>query len=476
MSLTSFSFIYLLILTLVVYYLLPRRFQNSWLLVVSYAFCISWAWQFALVLLVLTVLNFTLAHSLLREGKPRRYLLCLGIGLNVVALAAIRSFNFFIPELASFLSNLGFPGNFGGLSIVLPIGLSFYTLQNISYLVDVSRKQLPASRDLVAFALYLAYFPKLLAGPIERARTFLPQLEKPRLFNQELLGRSVGLIVIGAVRKLIIADTIHSLIFVDVFDVPSNYSGPELIGFLLMYAFYLYNDFAGYTSLARGISGLFGIRLVENFAQPYFARSFTEFWNSWHISLSHWLRDYIFFPFSRALLRRNPNRKNLLNLVFPPILTMLVSGLWHGFGWSMLLWGGLHGVYQVAERLPTLWRPVVAQQSQPAWKQILSLGIVFSAVVMAWVPFAMDLATALAYWKGMFDWTFTVFRFRRILLFLPLAALVLAIDWLQRHYQDEAFIVRWPRLAQASAVAISLFLILILTSTGSEEAFIYQGF
>jgi hypothetical protein len=217
--------------------------------------------------------------------------------LNVAgAPVFFRSVNFYLPEFISLADRLGLPISEHSFKFILPVGLAYYTLQNISYLVDVRHKQIAASVDFIDFALYLAYFPKLLSGPIERARTFLPQLANPRRVDNETLARSFTLIIVGLLRKLLIASLFSGILFWNAFETPALYTAPELIGWIVIYGLFLYNDFAGYTSIVRGISGLFGIQLSHNFKQPYFARNLTEFWNNWHISLSHWLRDYIFFP------------------------------------------------------------------------------------------------------------------------------------------------------------------------------------
>jgi alginate O-acetyltransferase complex protein AlgI len=476
MSITSFNFFFALLLVLAVYYLLPRRAQNYWLLLVSYAFITTWAWEFSLVLLVITAANFFLARQIQKTEHNRQHLLWMGIGLNVFALLLFRSADFFLPGLLAVFSRLGIQLSQDSIVILLPIGMAFYALQNISYLVDVYRKQTVAATDFIDFALYLAYFPKLLAGPIERSRTFLPQLAQPRVVDNQKLARSVSLIVVGLIRKLLIASMLSALIFSEAYENPSAFTAPELIIWLFVYSFFLYNDFAGYTSIARGISGLFGIELSQNFKQPFFARDMAEFWNSWHITLSHWLRDYIYFPIGRALLRRNSSRRNLVNIVLPPVITMLVSGLWHGFGWNTLLWGGLHGFYQVFDVLASLRGPVIPPQKWPVWRQGLGIGMVFVLVSFAWVPFIMDLPTALSYWQGMFDWTYTDIRFRRILLFIPLAVGTLGLDWLQRLYQQEVFFLRWPRLVRSFLLATSLILLFILMQSEQMAPFVYQGF
>jgi alginate O-acetyltransferase complex protein AlgI len=365
MNITSINFFLALIVVLAVYYLLPRRPQNYWLLIVSYAFYITWAWQFSLILIGITTINFFLAKRMSNIEKPSPHILLIGISINVIVLLLFRVADFFLPGLISMFANLGIQLTDQSIKFLLPIGLAYFTLQNISYLVDVHRKQTTAASDFIDFALYLAYFPKILAGPIERARTFLPILAKPRRVDNGLLARSFTLIIIGLLRKVFIASILSAIIFWDAFETPSLYTGPELIGWLVLYGLFLYNDFAGYTSIARGLSGLFGIELSQNFKQPYFARNLTEFWNSWHITLSHWLRDYIFFPITRTLMRRYPDRQKLPNLIIPPMATMLISGLWHGLGWHMLLWGGLHGLYQVIERLTILRGPVVPPQKWP---------------------------------------------------------------------------------------------------------------
>jgi alginate O-acetyltransferase complex protein AlgI len=476
MSITSLNFLLLVLFTLAIYYFLPRRAQNYWLLLISYAFHVTWAWQFALILLLLTLGNFLLAPHLRVSSRSNRVVLWLGIGMNLMALVFFRAANFFLPDMMVLLARLGLTEQVIGMQILLPIGISYYVLENISYLVDVYRGQVEATKDFVDFALYLAYFPKLLAGPIERAKTFLPKLARGRVVDNQILARSFTLIVIGLVRKLIIADYLSSIIFWDAFETPSKYTAPELIGWLLMFALILYNDFAGYTSLVRGVSGLFGIELSSNFEQPYFARNFTEFWNRWHISLSNWLRDYIFFPISRALLRRNPSRRNLPNWLLPPLVTMLASGLWHGFSGHMLFWGGLHGLYLLIERIRSLWRPVVPPRRWPTWRQVTATATVFVLVVLAWVPFRMELPVALDFWRGMLNWTYKVIRFRRMLVLIPLSALVISLDWFQSRYKDEAVFLRWPRLAQAALLAGSIFVILILSQIDYGEPFVYQGF
>jgi alginate O-acetyltransferase complex protein AlgI len=226
------------------------------------------------------------------------------------------------------------------------------------------------------------------------------------------------------------------------------------------------------------VSGLFGIELSPNFNFPYFSRKFTEFWSRWHITLSQWLRDYIFFPLTRFLMARSPNRQNFLVLALPPFVTMLASGLWHGLSWNLLLWGALYGIYLTAERLLSLRKSAPASEL-PAWRQGLSILLTFLLVTLAWVPFRLELPYAFQYWRGLLQWGNLQMDHRDLrVLLVGLLYLIPAIglDWLQWRYQDEAFILRWPRLAQAIVLAAVLFLIFIGFPFESGPPFVYLRF
>lgn len=476
MIITSLNFVLFTLLVLWVYYKLDHRWQNAWLLFVSYIFVFTWDWRFAFLLGSVTAANFVIALRLKVDGQDRRNLLWLGIGLNVFVLLFFRAANFFLPEMKTLLERLGISIQADGLDLLIPLGLSFYTLQTISYLVDVYRGQLRAEKNLVNFSLYLAYFPKIVAGPIERARSFLPKLARARAADSSMISRSLSLIFLGMVRKLLIADTLSALILPDVFEIPAKYNPPELAAWLIIYAFALYNDFAGYTEMARGVSGLFGIELSVNFRAPYFSRSFSEFWTRWHITLSEWLRDYIYFPVSRALGRSNPERRAAVSLVVPPILTMLVSGIWHGTGMHMLLWGFMHGVYLIFERILSIWRPFLSPQHQPAWRQALAMATVFVLVVLAWVPFRWGLPVAFDFWNAVLDWSDFSIGYRRIFVALPILLGSLFIDYLQYHTQNEFVFLKWPRLVKAACMAVILMVVFIVTGGDFKEPFVYQAF
>jgi len=441
-------------LALVIYHLLPTRTQPRWLLLVSYAFYVLTAWRYTPVLIAITLMTFVVARRLERSERRRALWLWAGLAVNVAMLLSLRFAYAADPFAAPFAV----------------IGLSFYSLQALSYLLDIYAGTLQPT-TLTALALYLAYFPKLLAGPIERAGRFVPQATRPRAIDARTVARAGTLIVIGVVRKVVLADPLRALIPQSAFSTPGKMSAALLAGAIVGYAFVLYNDFAGYSSMARGVSALFGIELSVNFAQPFFARSFSEFWSRWHITLSHWLRDYIYLPLSRALVRRNPRLWNVPNLVLPPLVTMLACGLWHGGSAHMLVWGGLHGTYLAAERLFGLLLRRTPLRSPPL--VVAAALSVFAVGCWTLVAFRLDLETAVAYWQGLLQgraggWP----NLRMLWCMVP----SLWLDWMElRHGADTAF-DHWPRLCRAALLAVAILLCFLMTRAQPSAPFIYRGF
>ena len=473
MEITSFHFLFFVSIVLVVYHLLSHRAQNYWLLIASYTFYIFWSWKFALLLLTATVFNFEIAKHLRKGGKRHTLLLWLGLGANFALFMVFKASSFYYPRLLTLLDQMGISTGLIGLQIIIPLGLSYYVLQNISYLVDVYRGQIPASTNRVDFALYLAYFPKMVAGPIERARNFLPTLAKPRQVNNQGLVRSIVLILVGLTRKLLIANPLFAHLPWDEFiGTPSVFSSMEQAGWLIVYSFGLYNDFAGYTSIVRGVSGLFGIELSKNFNTPYFSKNITEFWNRWHITLSHWLRDYIFFPLNRALAQKSSNRNSWYILVIPPIITMLISGFWHGPNLQMLLWGTLQGLYLVIERFINL-RQLPSNRNTGG---LIFWFITFLIVILAWPPFTMRIPFALNFWQQLFIGN--LFGLRDYTLLFSLAILLPAIllDWAQYNKADESFFLEQKPLTQAFLIATVIMVIFLTTMSNTGQPFVYQGF
>ena len=473
MDITSFHFLAFVIVVLVAYHLLPHRGQNYWLLIASYTFYIFWSWEFALLLLATTIFHYELAKYLRKDNKQRPILLWFGLGANFALFMIFKASSFYYDRLINLLDQVGIQTGLSSLQIVIPLGLSYYILQNISYLVDVYRGQMPASTNRVDFALYLAYFPKMVAGPIERAKAFLPILAKPRQVDNQGLVRNLILILVGLTRKLLIANPLFAhLPWEDFIGNQSVFSTTEQIGWLIIYAFALYNDFAGYTSIVRGVSGLFGIELSKNFNTPYFSKNITEFWNRWHISLSHWLRDYIFFPINRALAQRSSNRNSWYVLAIPPMITMLVSGFWHGPNWQMLLWGALHGLYLVIERFINLRRLPGNRNSSGSISRLIT----FLIVILAWPPFAMRIPFALNFWQQLLVGNLFGMRDYRILFSLALLLPAIWLDWIQYNKADESFFLEQKPITQAFMLATVVMLLILITSLNAGQPFVYQGF
>ncbi len=489
MTITSLEFVAFSLVVFVLYYLVPSRAQNSILLGASYLFLISWEIQFAAVFLFLTLANFVLARYVERDDRAGKLALRIGITINVLALAFFKYSDFFIPSADEALNTLGVRSATGAINILLPVGLSFFVVQAISYLLDVRRKLFPPILDLIEFAVYMAYFPRVISGPIERARDFIPRLQQRRLIKDIAVDESITLILQGLVRKLVIADLLFLIMPVDIFDTPQSFSSPELAIWLLAYAFALYNDFAGYTSIIRGVSGFFCIPLAKNFNVPYLARSFSEFWQSWHITLSNWLRDYIYTPTTRSLLRRNFAPRHLLVIAAPPLLTMFVSALWHDASLNMLLWGGMHGLFLVVERLVMLNTPRKPFTAQNFLRQAANIALVFTLTLLAWVPFRADLSSTRAYWAGLFSpsgWVNSLtdpdilnrYIVNRVTVdVMILICFSLIIDFTQKRWGEYA-IHRLPvpfRAVVINALVFSLFVAVIATQE-VPPPFVYQGF
>lgn len=494
MTVTSLLFFLFAAAAALIYHRLPEKWHTPWLLLVSAGFVASYSWQFVLVLAGFTLINYWIGLKMQRVPSKMQAWSYVGLAFNLLFLFILKYNNFYLPAFSRLLQQLGLMTSQETIQIVVPIGLSFLMVQAISYILDLRNKRLQAETDLVKFAAYIFYFPKLVSGPIERARAFLPKLAKPLLVDRDLIERSLALIVAGLFRKLAFADPLFNLIPKDAFTQPGNYLGQNLIFYLLAYSFALYNDFAGYTGIVRGVSLWFGIELSPNFNLPYFSRNFTEFWSRWHITLSNWLRDYIYFPLSRANARRSPQHSRTLNLILPPLVTMLVSGTWHGLNWGMLVWGALHGVYQIIERLPSLKGSVTPLNERSKWRQVLGTGATFVFAALAWLPFHSTLPQALVFLQRLFVWqkpdfwglkmtllgkadftSWSVFLLPNPVLIIVLVLAVI-FDCLQLKGKREEFLLSWPRAVVILLVVVLLILAVLAGFSDQVAPFVYQSF
>lgn len=460
MQIISLPFLLFSVLTLAVYYLLARKAQNVWLLLASYVFYIAIGWRYALVLLAVTILNFYIG----KKADSRGWL-WLGVGLNLSSFAALKLLSGpYGPRIMP-----GVPPD--ALSLLLPVGFSFYILQAVSYLVDIHNGQAHPADELVDFALYLSYFPKMLAGPIERPARFLSDLRAVRRVDASALTRGLGLILVGLLRKVVIADRLTSFLPPTVFSDPAAFSSLEKLIWLLVFTFSLYNDFASYTSIVRGLSALFGIELSLNFRQPFLANSLSDFWTRWHISLSFWLRDYIFFPARRWLIKQH--WPHWLTILLPPLLTMLASGYWHGAYASVMVWGGLHGLYLILEQALRF-----RSQVSVRLKKILSPLFIFALTSTTLIFFtASSLRAAIEYFTGLFAFTTQITSFLPLPDLLAAAFLTLWLDWQEARHAADAFFMKWHPRARAWGFALALWLlILFLGPQANVVTFVYQGF
>lgn len=340
------SYIFLLFASLVLplYFLVPRRHQNFYLLVVSYLFYGYWDWRFCSLLAFSTVADFVIGQRLYeaKNSRQRKKYLWSSITINLVVLFSFKYFNFFVDSFQAMVAPMGGNLDFLHLNIILPVGISFYTFQTMSYTIDVYRGNLTPTRSIVDFGLFVAFFPQLVAGPIEKAKNLLPQIiNRPRPTKFQI-REGVTLIVIGFFKKVMIGDTTGR--FVDrVFGEVEAFGSGELLTALVLFSIQIYADFSGYSSIARGLAKLLGIDLVRNFEQPYLSASISEFWRRWHISLGAWIKDYIYIPLGG-------NRKGEFRTYVNLMITMVAIGLWHGASWTFVVYGLLNGLYLVIHR------------------------------------------------------------------------------------------------------------------------------
>jgi D-alanyl-lipoteichoic acid acyltransferase DltB (MBOAT superfamily) len=314
-------------------------------------------------------------HSTSDAGRRKRLLL-VSLIANLGLLGFFKYWGFFVDSAATALASLGLEANVPTLQVLLPVGISFYTFQTLSYVIDVYRRDMEPERNLMQFALFVAFFPQLVAGPIERARHLLPQLRNLPTSRRQIDWSGSGLLILrGLFRKVVIADGVAPLVN-QVFSAPGSYGSITVAMGVIAFSLQIYGDFAGYTDIARGTAKLFGVDLMDNFRAPYLSRGFSEFWRRWHISLSTWLRDYLYIPLGG---NRGGQWQTFRNLM----ITMLLGGLWHGAAWGFVVWGGLHGVYLAIER----W---VAQRNPSGEYRAagtLPATLVFAIVTLTWIPF-----------------------------------------------------------------------------------------
>lgn len=347
MLFNSVEFIYFFLIVFFSYWFLFNRnlkFQNLLILFSSYFFYAWWDWRFLILIIISSLTDFLMGIQIEKSNSKILKLRALrfSIIINIGILFIFKYYNFFINNFILLLNDLNIDSNVTLLNIILPVGISFYTFQTLSYSIDIYNDKISANKDIISFFAFVSFFPQLVAGPIERAKNLMPQFLKKRKFEYDFAVSGCRLILIGLFKKMVIADNL-SVIVDSIYTNPGDYLGfPSLIA-TVFFTFQIYCDFSGYSDIAIGLARLLGFKLMTNFKTPYFSKSLTEFWRNWHISLSSWFRDYVYIPLGGGKMSE---KRVYINIM----ITFLLSGLWHGANWTFLAWGSIHGVVLILEK------------------------------------------------------------------------------------------------------------------------------
>jgi D-alanyl-lipoteichoic acid acyltransferase DltB (MBOAT superfamily) len=379
MVFTSLQFVGFFLVVYVVYRVLPHRAQNWWLVAASYYFYAAWDWRFLGLLIGSTVVDYSMARIIGRTADPvrRRSALVVSLVYNLGVLGFFKYFNFFERSFVRLFEVAGWHLDVVTLHVILPIGISFYTFMTVSYVIDVYRGDIQPATNFIDFALFVCYFPHLVAGPILRASLLLPQIARPRTITSEQIVEGLWLIGWGCFQKMFVADNLADLVG-EVFGGQGHQTGLDVLVALYAFAFQIYGDFAGYSNIARGVSKLMGIELNVNFLFPYFVTTPQAFWRNWHISLSTWLRDYLYIPLGGNRGSSWKTRRNLM-------ITMVLGGLWHGAAWTFVVWGAYQGLMLALYRVVAGARP--AEPQRVGWRTVLAGLVMFHVTCYGWLIF-----------------------------------------------------------------------------------------
>lgn len=455
------------------------KVQNALIVVASYVFYGWWDWRFLSLILFSTLVDYTIGMLLKKEERQtkRKYLLFISIFVNLGFLGLFKYYNFFLDNFVAAFSFFGKEFQIGSLKIILPVGISFYTFQTLSYTIDVYKRKLEPTKDFVAFAAFVSFFPQLVAGPIERASHLLPQFYSKRTFDYSKAVDGMRQVLWGLFKKVVIADgcaVYANMIFND----SASYSGSTLVLGALFFTFQIYGDFSGYSDIAIGVSRVFGFDLMRNFNFPFFSRDIAEFWRRWHISLSTWFRDYLYIPLGGSKGGVGMKLRNTL-------IIFVVSGFWHGANWTFMVWGALNAIYFFPLLLAKKNRnnlDIIAQgKFLPTLREFFSMLITFSLVVFSFIFFRSEnLGHAFSYITEIASSSlFEIPEFREMkiaLITIVLVVIFMLIEWLGREGQ---YAISRIHIKQNRFVRWGFYFILavtILLFSGSKQEFIYFQF
>jgi alginate O-acetyltransferase complex protein AlgI len=470
MIFNSLIFLVFLAIVLAAYYRLRHRGQNLMLLAASYIFYGWWDWRFVALLLFTTFFDYWCALWIEREPRltRRRLFLSFSMMVNLGVLGIFKYFNFFAGSLEHVLAFWGMKATFPTLHIILPVGISFYTFLSMSYTIDVFRGQLKAARNPLDFMLYVAFFPHLVAGPIVRASFLLPQCQRPRVINPAEVLNGLWQILMGYVKKIVIADRLAEITHWGFGQPAAPFPDANTWFVIYAFAFQIYGDFSGYSDIARGLAKLMGFELTTNFTAPYWVTNPSDFWRNWHISLSTWLRDYLYIPLGG---NRRGTGRTYANLM----ITMLLGGLWHGAGLAYVLWGFYHGtllaVHQAWRSLAGPGAPangMAAGTQNRSWRQMRQLALVllfFHITCVGWLLFrAGSLPPQFSQARMVLSFLHAMFHWPLAAGVSPLAQPVIVLGGLamffQRQHEKMDSFSAWKTGRQAVAVALALAAIL----------------
>jgi alginate O-acetyltransferase complex protein AlgI len=475
MLFNSFTFAIFLPLVFAIYWVLSSRvhLQNIVLILASCVFYGWWDVRFLFLLLLSSALDFTV--GLLLDGEERQQRRKLLISISLVAqlglLATFKYFNFFVDSFSELLQAVGFQVNMPTLRIILPVGISFYTFQTLSYTIDVYRRQITAVRDPLAFFAFVSFFPQLVAGPIERASRMLPQFSVSRSFVPLAAVEGLRQALWGMAKKVVVADNLAPHVN-SIFQNYQSLDGVTLAWGGVLFSFQLYCDFSGYSDIAVGIAKLFGINLARNFRYPFFATNIADFWRRWHISLSTWFRDYLYIPLGGRHRSALISARNVM-------ATFCVSGLWHGANWKFVVWGFLHGAYYLVWSLvrPHRAEPTTAQKPlfAPRPAELIGIATTFALVTLAFVFFRADsIGHAYGYLLRSVTHPFESIEARSGVALAYVFPLV-AVEWTQRH-RDHGLDVKHLFVAFRWALYLATALAIVEFGNFGEVQFIYFQF
>ncbi|WP_277485791.1 MBOAT family O-acyltransferase [Catalinimonas alkaloidigena] len=457
--------------------MLPRKWRSVHLLVVSYVFYGYWDWRFCSLLALSTIVDFVIGRNLHSATNPktRKFLLWTSLGVNLGILAFFKYFNFFVGSFESMISGFGWQLDYLHLNIILPVGISFYTFQTMSYTIDIYRKKLEPTHSLLDFGVFVAFFPQLVAGPIERAKHLLPQITHLNTPSRLQIREGIALIIIGLFKKVMIGDASGRLVD-RIFGHMEQFSSLELIVALVLFSIQIYADFSGYSSIARGLAKLLGIELMKNFEQPYLSANITEFWRRWHISLSSWLRDYLYISLGG---NRNGEGRTYINLM----LTMLIGGLWHGASWNFVIWGGLHGIYLAIHKWMLKGKKVEIQPANinNSGKLIKYLCYAFGTyllVLVTWLFFrASDFQMVMVFFNKIINWEASELSLRFIKIGFTYMLLTMGLDLIEYYTKSHAYLLKIPmKPVRYGLMAPMLIIVLIYMFQAEPLPFVYFQF